>query len=146
MWTFEHSETTMATPAQLWARYADPTTWPQWDHETARVTVDGPLAVGTKGRLKPVKGPAAGFRVTEATPHVSFSDVTRLPLARLSFSHRIEPYGAGSRFTHAVTITGPLSPLFARLIGRNIAAGLPSAMKALARLAEAADPPTYARS
>ncbi len=42
----------------------------------------------------------------------------------------------GSRFTHRVTISGPLSPLFARVIGGTIAVGLPTAMQQLSRLAE----------
>lgn len=141
MWTFEHTETTSAAPSQVWARYAEPATWPEWDHQTASVTVQGPVVVGTRGRLKPVNGPATPFTFTEVTPEVSFTDVSRLPLSRLSFAHRIEPTATGSRFTHCVTITGPLSPLFARVIGKRIAAGMPTAMRALARLAEAAPAP-----
>lgn len=137
MWTFEHTETTSARPAQLWARYAEPETWPEWDHQVARVTVQGPLAVGGRGTLHPVKGPATGFLFTEVTPEVSFTDESRLPLARLRFTHRIEPTSVGSRFTHSVTISGPLAPLFARVIGRGVVAGLPAAMQALARRAEA---------
>ena len=136
MWTYEHTETTRATPAQLWARYAEPATWPEWDAETAWVTVEGPVAVGSRGTLKPVHGPATRFTFTEVSPEVGFADVTRLPLARLAFTHRIEPLGTGSRFTHGVTISGPLAPLFARVVGKGIAAGLPSAMRALAQLAE----------
>ena len=82
MWQFEHTETTRATPEQLWAHYADPATWPVWDDETESVTVEGPMAVGTRGRLK------------------------------------------------------LLAPLFARVVGRNVAAGMPGAMRSLARLAE----------
>lgn len=136
MWTFEHTELTSATPPQLWACYAEPTTWPEWDQETARVSVQGPMAVGTRGTLKPVKGPATPFTFTEVIPGVGFTDVSRLPLARLTFAHHIEPTATGSRFTHRVTITGPLSPLFARVIGRKVAASLPAAMRALARFAE----------
>jgi hypothetical protein len=136
MWTFEHTETTSASPAQLWARYAEPARWPEWDHDLATVTVQGPMAAGTRGAIKPTKGPATPYTFTEVTPDVGFTDVTRLPLARLTFTHLIEPTPAGSRFTHRATISGPLSPLFARLVGRGIAAGLPTAMRRLARLAE----------
>lgn len=139
MWTFEHTELTSATPARLWAHYAEPTTWPEWDSETAGVTVQGPMAVGTRGTLKPAKGPATRFTFTEVTPEVGFTDVSRLPLARLTFAHHIEPTATGSRFTHRVTIAGPLSPLFSRVIGRKIAANLPTAMRTLARLAEKDD-------
>ncbi|MDQ2748850.1 MAG: SRPBCC family protein [Actinomycetota bacterium] len=137
-WTFEHTTTTNATPAQLWERYVDPTTWPEWDHELEWVRVDGPFAVGTAGVLKPAGGPKTKFRLAEVTEHASFTDVNRLPLATMTFGHRIEPTATGSRFTHHVTITGPLSPLFARVIGRKITAGLPRAMQALGRLAEQA--------
>jgi len=142
MWTFEHTETTTATPAQVWARYAEPVTWPEWDPETAAVTLQGPFEAGTRGTLKPVKGPATRFTLTEVTPHVGFTDVSRLPLARLTFTHRIDPTPTGSRFTHHVTLHGPLSPLFARIIGKNIAS-LPAAMRALALLAETASPTTF---
>lgn len=137
MWALEHTETTAAPPARLWRRYTDPTRWPEWDHGTERVTVDGPLAVGTRGTLKPTGGPTTRFTFTEVVPERGFTDVTRLPLARLTFTHRLEPDGTGCRFTHRVTITGPLAPLFARVIGRTIARELPTAMRALARLAEA---------
>jgi len=42
----------------------------------------------------------------------------------LTFAHLVEPTPAGSRFTHRITITGLLSPLFARIIGSQIAARL----------------------
>jgi len=37
-----------------------------------------------------------------------------------------------------MTLSGPLAPLFARVIGRNVASGMPVAMQELARLAETA--------
>lgn len=137
-WNFEHSATTSATPAQLWQRYVDPTTWPEWDHELDWVRVDGPFAAGTAGVLKPAGGPKTKFRVAEVTEQSSFTDVSSLPFAKMTFSHRIEPTAAGTRFTHAVTITGPLSPLFGRVIGRKIVTGLPHAMQTLGQLAERA--------
>ena len=138
MWRFEHTETTSAAPEQVWARYVDPTTWPEWDHGTESVTIEGPFTVGARGRLKPNGGPATSFVVTEAEPGAGFADVTRLPLAKLWFRHRIEAGPGGTRFTHTATITGPLAPLFARLIGRTIAAEMPAAMAALGRLAQGA--------
>jgi hypothetical protein len=135
-WTYEHSETTSASPSQLWRRYADPANWPEWDHETEWVRVGGPFVAGTEGVLKPAGGPKTRFRLAEVIAESSFTDVSSLPLAKMTFTHRIEPAAAGIRFTHAVTITGPLSPLFGRVIGRKLAAGLPKAMQTLARLAE----------
>ncbi|WP_432946241.1 SRPBCC family protein [Kribbella sp. CA-253562] len=135
MWHFEHTEQTSATPEQLWAHYSEPTAWPQWDHGTAEVTVEGPFVVGTRGTLKPAKGPKAAFVLTEVTPLVSFTDTTKLPLTTMEFAHRIEVIDGVTHFTHSVTMNGALTPLFSRLIGRTIAAELPDAMRALAELA-----------
>ncbi len=124
-----------ATPAQVWGRYAEPRTWPEWDAATERVMLQGPFAVGSGGTLKPVGGPITRFTLTEVVPEVEFTSVARLPLARLVFRHRIGATATGSRLTHTVTISGPLSPLLARVMGRGLARELPSAMNALARLA-----------
>ena len=137
MWSFEHTEQTSASPEDLWQHYCQPTRWPEWDHGTVLVTVDGPLQEGTRGALKPAKGPKAAFTVTEVTPGVSFTDVTKLPLTTLEFAHVIEVVGGTTVFTHRVTMTGLLTPLFSRLVGRTIAADLPAAMRSLATLAEA---------
>lgn len=138
MFYFEHTETTVATAAQLWRRYADAPTWPDWDHEVERAVLHGPFAAGTRGVLKPVGGPKTKFVIAELTERVSFTDVSSLPLATMTFAHRIEPTDVGSQFTHTVTISGPLSLLFGRIIGRKVAAGLPGAMRRLGALAEAA--------
>ncbi len=141
MWMTEHTEETNASPVQLWARYAEPARWPEWDHEAEQVTVRGPMAVGTRGRLKPVGGPAVPFVFTSVTPNVEFTDVSRLPMGRLTFAHSIAATATGSRFTHRVTITGLLAPLYRRVIDRGIAAGLPGAMQTLAGLAEGSQVP-----
>lgn len=99
------------------------------------------MAVGVQGSLTPVKGPATPFTFTEVEPERGFVDVSRLPFTRMTFEHRILPTKDGCRFTHRVTISGLLSSLFARVIGRNVSAGLPTAMQALARLAEKASAP-----
>lgn len=136
MWEFQHTEKTAATPEQLWRRYSDPSSWPEWDAETERVTLHGPFEAGTRGELKPVGGPKTKFQMVEVNEPRSFSDISYLPLAKMRFTHSIEPDHDGARFTHHVTITGPLSPLFARVIGRKVAAGLPTAMRKLGDLAE----------
>jgi len=136
MWEFQHAETTSATPRQLWRRYREPTTWHEWDDQIEAVEFEGDFRLGAVGTLKPVGGPRTTFRLTEVTEAVSFTDVSRLPLARMRFDHCIEAEADHTRFVHRISITGPLSPLFARVVGRRMAAELPAAMRALAALAE----------
>ncbi len=135
-WPFAHTLTTPADPAALWARLIDVARWPDWDHEVVSASLDGPLAVGATGRLRPRGRPAASFEITVLDEQRRFTDVSRLPLGRMEFDHRIEPLATGgTSLSHQVTISGPLTPLFARVIGRRLAAGLPSAMAELAALA-----------
>lgn len=134
-WTFEHTETTTATPAQVWACYRDTANWPAWDQDTAEVHLDGPFETGATATLRPAKGPKTTITFADVEPDVGFTNVSRLPLARMSFGHRIEPTPTGCRFTHTVAISGPLSPLFGKVIGKGVAAGLPTAMRTLAQRA-----------
>jgi hypothetical protein len=95
VWEFEHTETTPATAAHLWKRYADPGSWPEWDPQTDQVAIEGPFEPGTTGWLKPVGGPKTRFRLLEATEGVSFTDVSSLPLAKMHFTHTITPVADG---------------------------------------------------
>jgi hypothetical protein len=140
MWSAEASAVTPAGPESVWALYEQVSGWKEWDHEVESSRLDGPFQVGSAGVLKPRGGPASKFRLTGVTPGRGFSDVTRLPLATLAFEHTLTPESSGTRIHHRVTIRGPLAFLFSRVIGRKIAAGLPSAVAALARAAASAAP------
>jgi hypothetical protein len=138
MWQFEHTETTTATADQIWGGYADPSRWPEWDEGLKQVTLDGPFAAGTTGRIKPVGGPKLKFTLEEVTPRKSFTDVTKLPLARLRFAHEIVSTPAGRVVTQRVWFTGPLGPFFAKVIGRSMTADMPTAMRRMVQVAESA--------
>ena len=137
-WSFQHSLVSPAPAVHVWAVLSDVETWATWDPDVVRSRLDGPLAQGVTGTLRPAGGPPMRFTVTRLQPGRQLSDVARLPLARLEFDHVLQPAGSGTRLTHTVTITGPATPLFARVIGRKVRAGLPGAMAALAELAESA--------
>jgi uncharacterized protein YndB with AHSA1/START domain len=104
-------------PAELYARWADPDTHPAWSHDLAWVRLEEPLAVGARGHLRPKGGPRSRFTVTELVPDRTFADTTHLPGARLTFRHEAVPAGTGSRVTVTVTVEGPLSRLWARILG-----------------------------
>lgn len=137
-WTRGHTLTTTAAPAQVWALWSQPLSWPHWDHDLAEVTSVGPFERGSRGTIKPVTGPRTTFVFTVVDEGSGFTSMSPLPLATLTLAHRLRPLGGGTEFTHTITITGLGAPLFARLIGRGLAAGLPEAMSRLAELAEGA--------
>ena len=59
-WTFEHTEHTAASPERIWRLWSDVTSWPHWDNGVDAVTLEGPFAAGTKGRLTPSGGRTVG--------------------------------------------------------------------------------------
>ncbi|MEO6713072.1 MAG: SRPBCC family protein [Mycobacteriales bacterium] len=136
MWTFEHTERTTATADQIWTLYADPARWPEWDEGLSRVTLDGPFAVGTTGRIKPSGGPTFSYYLEEVSPERSFTDVTKLPLCRLRFSHLITQTPTGNDVTQRVQFAGPLGPLFAKLMGASMTNDMPATMRRMLRVAE----------
>jgi hypothetical protein len=57
-------------------------------------------------------------------------------LATFYFFHRLDVVPEGTQVTQRIEITGPLGWLYARLIGRLFAEGLPEAVDNLVRLVE----------
>jgi Polyketide cyclase / dehydrase and lipid transport len=135
-WQTTASATTTAGPEQIWALWSNVSSWNRWDHEVVSSTLNGAFAQGTTGTLKPRGGPTTRFVMTDVQPMVSFSDRSRLPLATLDFHHTLSTTGDVTTIKHSVVMTGPLTPLFCRIIGTKIAKGLPIAVSALAALAD----------
>jgi Polyketide cyclase / dehydrase and lipid transport len=136
VWEIVHSEVTDALPAHLWTHYTDLAKWPTWDRVLASVTIEGPVAVGGRGRVSARNGTRSRYVVTELDPLFAFTTVHRLPLARLTFTRQIEQLVFGSRITHRATITGFAAGLYAHFLGPTLARSVPAATQALARLAE----------
>ena len=137
-WTHQTDVPTTASAAQVWHLWADPATWPKWDDGLTSVVLDGAFIAGTRGRLTPKGGPAVRFTILTAEPPYGFHDRSYLPLTHLDFIHRYQPAEGTSaaRILHRVEMRGILTPLFRRLIGRDIARTLPETLRTLARLAE----------
>lgn len=129
---YEHSATTTAPAAAVWALWSDTTTWPSWDAGMENVSVDGDFTVGTSGTMTITGQPPIPFTLTEVEPNVRFADVTEIPGATLRFTHTLTPTGAGTEISHRVTIEGPA----AQELGPVVTAGVPAALAKLASLAE----------
>lgn len=136
MWSTEASATTQASLEAIWRLWADVDNWKEWDPGLEDSSISDSFVEGTHYELKPKGGPKVTSVLTDVRPGEGFSDHTRLPLANLDFSHEVERVGEGTRITHRVEISGPLSFVFARLMGRGFEGGLPETVRNLARLAE----------
>ena len=124
-----------APPEAILALYRRPQDWPLWDPELSAVDLPGGLTPGATGTLTPRNGPKARITVARVAPD-GFAVTTRLPLCTMTFDHSLTPEGAATRARHWVRFDGPLAPLFRRLIGPGLAAGLGATMAGLKAAAE----------
>src|SRR3954463_10000377 len=128
-----------AAPSAFFDRWTDMASWPDCSVYRGWVRPAGAFAEGATGQLKPKGGPKVRFVVERLVPGEGFDDVSMLVGARLTFSHRVTAQLLGGcRVDVTVSMTGPLAPLWRRVIGKGIAASLQRDLDALAAAAERA--------
>ena len=132
---FAHSS---AAPDAFFDRWIDHATWSEWSPDTRWVRLDGPVEVGTRGRLKPMGGPAVGFVITACVRPSEYTDTSHLIGARLVFRHTAAPVGDGTDLGVRVTITGPLARLWASTMGRSFRTSAQADLDRLVAVVEAA--------
>jgi hypothetical protein len=137
MWYGEHSVVTSASRVRIWALWSDVAHWNSWDQTVEASQLIGSFAVGGVIAIKPAGGPQLRSTIVACDQLSCFTNESRLPLARLAFTHTLEELTGQTRVTHRVQVSGPLTALFARVIGRPTVAQLPAVMAQLVQRAEA---------
>jgi hypothetical protein len=110
--------------------------WHLWDPDTKQAKLNGPFAVGTKGRITPSKGMGVPMIITERTDGLSFTVEGYIPLFRMHFEHTVAPVNGGSEVVHRVWFTGALAFLFGPGVTKQLRVGLPLTMQSLKTYAE----------
>jgi hypothetical protein len=131
MSAFVGSVVVTATAEQVYALWADATSWSAWDPDLSGAEIHGPFAVGSTGRIQPKSGPATKIRLTKVEPGRAFDAEASLPLCTMRFEHWCEPEGTRTRVTHRVTFHGAMAPFFRKLIGPSLRKGIPGTMAGL---------------
>lgn len=129
--TFEGTVTVRATPARIFALWADPAGWGRWDPDVRAATLEGPFAAGATGTITPREGPTLRIKVTRVEADRAFDAEARLPLCTMRFEHALAPDGELTRVTHRVVFEGPLALVFGALIGPSLRRGIPGTMAGL---------------
>ncbi|MCL4531166.1 MAG: SRPBCC family protein [Chloroflexi bacterium] len=136
MWTAEHTIVTNVSKESIWKVWADVENWPKWDKGIEWCRMDGEFKAGTAYTLKPMGGPEAKAMIMDCQPLKRFADITKPPLAKMEFIHELAEKADGLHVTHRVIISGPLSFLFAQVIGKDTARDLPETMGNLLHVAK----------
>jgi hypothetical protein len=124
MWQHDFEHGTDLPVAAIWPILADVARWAEVDHNIERIEIAEAPAVGVLFRLKPKGGPMLRFVIGDFTAPTTYSDICRMPMARMKTLHVLEPEGTGTRLRVRITITGPLAWFWGRVVGRTHAAGL----------------------
>jgi hypothetical protein len=106
-----------APPAAFFERWRDVATWPEWNHDTEWVRLDGPFAANATGVLKPKGGPKVRFVIERLIEGEEFVDVSMMPGAKLRFDHRVREHENGSSLDVTISMSGPLAWLWRRVLG-----------------------------
>lgn len=140
----EHSILVDAPAARIFRLYEAVSDWHTWDPDTKRASLDGPVAVGTRGSLTPTQGNTVPMVITELEPNERFTVESKIPLFRMVFEHRLVPQGDAILVRHRVTFYGPLSLVLGPLLRQRLHRGLPVTLANLKRVAEGAMAPPAA--
>lgn len=135
MFMTEASTTTKASPEAIWKLWSDVSSWNRWD-DGVEVELNGLFATGTSGTLTPTGAGGLAYKIIEATPHRSFTDVTDLPGAQLTGFHSLEVTKVGTKITHRIEISGPAWHEYAEGLGKELERDLPNTVAKLAQVAE----------
>jgi hypothetical protein len=118
-----HSEHTSSPAASIWALWADPGRWPEWDARVASAEYAEPGAVpepGSEIKVKLHKGGTTRHVVVELEPGAKLVTEYGLPGALAGHSRELAPAPGGrTRVTHRLYVDGPLSGFWALMLGRN---------------------------
>ena len=120
MSTMNHFSITVEIPAppeRVWAVLADIERWSEWTPTVTSIErLDrGPLAVGSRARIRQPRLPPATWQVSTLQPGRSFTWITRSPGVRVTGEHGVEPTARGTRVLLSLRFSGVLGPLVARL-------------------------------
>ena len=119
------------TQAQAWQLMSNVDNWKRWDPTVEDSKLNGDFKTGVYFYLKSKGGPKAKILLAEVKPKSYYMDLARLPLAKMTGEHFFEETPEGLKLTVTMSINGPLSFLWYRIIMKDIVNRLPEDLKTL---------------
>jgi hypothetical protein len=131
------SRETTAAPDTVWQVWSDVDTWPEWNPDMIASHLDGPLRVGTTGKIETRSGGKHDVVVTQFEDGRSFElESTAMPLTKMAIRATVEPSPGGSRVTQEFEARGALAPVVTPMMSGAVLKTFSSVLDGLARRVE----------
>jgi hypothetical protein len=142
MATYGRTTQANASADLVWKIWSDVRTWPGWNPDVLAVSIDGPFATGTTGKMTTKAGGSHAITLQAVEPGRSFRlETSPVPLGRFAFTCEVRTTTPGvSAISQSVTIHGPLGALYSAMMGRRIAEGFVPILDGLKAAVESQDP------
>ncbi|WP_328472161.1 SRPBCC family protein [Streptomyces sp. NBC_00448] len=140
MWNCEYGVEVGVTGAEVWARYTDLDTWPEWYGSLSSIRLDGPFAAGSEGVIEQSmesgnRTAPVAFTLTDVTDGSGFTLLTRIgEQVEMRSVCAIAPAGDGVRITHRAELDGPGSEQMGAQIGAQLEEALRTGVDRLAKV------------
>jgi hypothetical protein len=131
-WSYSVTRMSNATPAQIWAWYADTNDVPKWDPLIKGVVLHGDFSAGSWGEYIPAAGPTLPLTLTTVSPSQYYTQVTKLPMASVESTHILTAIGNQTRIEHGITMSGPMAWAYELFLKNKIEGGMNQAIDNLA--------------
>ncbi|MDT7582006.1 MAG: hypothetical protein QOK35_3270 [Pseudonocardiales bacterium] len=133
MWVHEYTKDIRATPETLWRLLADVDGWVHWNAGIESISLDGPLAVGTRFRMTPPGEQTLTSTIVELEPGRLLTDLTELDGVAVRVEHRLDPGRDATTVTYRIAVSGDGLPDDAAAeIGTAVSADFPDVLDSLA--------------
>ena len=107
----QRTVTVAARPERVWEIVADVERWPERipTVEAVQRLDDGPLAVGSRTRLRQPRLPEEVWTVTDLVDGSSFTWESRSSGVTVTATHLVAPHPVGSLLTLSLTVSGAMA-------------------------------------
>jgi hypothetical protein len=132
----EATQQTNASPKQIFEIWSDINNWSQFDESVEWAQLHEEFKAGSHFILKPKGGPKVTATIVSAEHNREFTNTSRMPGAVLKFAHNIIKKNGHVYVQVTISIEGPLSWLWAKILGKDQKRALEKSILNLVRLAE----------
>jgi hypothetical protein len=125
MWSKSYSKNVRGLSVEkIWAVWTNVNQWHTWQPDIEQARIEGAFEVGNTFMLKPKRGPSVNIEIIRAEPFRQFTDLTRFPGARMYGSHEFIQHESELEIKTTMSIEGPLSFIWKKLVAEDVAAGM----------------------